>query len=175
MMSYTEAFDTSTPMGRAMVGIVGVFAQLERELTGERVRAAMFVRAAKGKRMCSEVLGYDLCGKGSLTINKKEAEYVKFCFEKYLERKSLSEVAKLCQHQGYRGKRGKIPTAYSVSIILTRPIYCGYNTFCGELYKVNYEPIIDIKTFNRVQHLLKKQGRFSGRTKQKMYTIIPAG
>lgn len=74
----------------------------------------------------------------------------------------------------YRGKRGKIPTAYSVSVILTRPIYCGYNTFCGELYKGNHEPIIDIKTFNRVQFLLKKQGRFSGRTKQKMYKIIPA-
>ena len=34
MVSYTESFDTSTPMGRAMIGIVGVFAQLERELTG---------------------------------------------------------------------------------------------------------------------------------------------
>lgn len=44
MVSYTEAFDTSTPMGRAMIGIVGVFAQLERELTSERVSAAMAER-----------------------------------------------------------------------------------------------------------------------------------
>ena len=81
MVSYTESFDTSTPMGRAMIGIVGVFAQLERELTGERVSAAMLARAQKGKRTCSEILGYDLKGKDSFVINKKEAEYVRFCFE----------------------------------------------------------------------------------------------
>lgn len=174
MTSLTESFDTSSPMGRAMIGIVGVFAQLERELTGERVFFAMQERAQQGKRTCSDVLGYNISGKDTFVINPAEAEYVKFVFEKYLERKNLSEVAKLCRQQGYRGKRGKIPTAYSVSVILTRPIYCGYNTFCGELFKGNHEPIIDTKTYNHVQHLLKRQGRFSGRTKQKMYTIIPA-
>lgn len=173
MMSLTESFDTSTPMGRAMIGIVGVFAQLERELTGERVFFAMQERAQQGKRTCSDVLGYNISGKDTLVINPAESEYVKFAFEKYLERKSLSEVANLCRQRGYRGKRGKIPTAYSVSVILTRPIYCGYNTFCGVLYKGNHDPIIDVKTFNRVQCLLKRQGRLSGRTKQKLYTIIP--
>ena len=167
MTSYTESFDTSTPMGRAMIGIVGVFAQLERELTGERVFFAMQERAQQGKRTCSDVLGYNTSGKDTFVINRPEAEYVKFAFQKYLERKNLSEVAKLCRQQGYRGKRGKIPTAYSVSVILTRPIYCGYNTFCGVLYKGNHDPIIDVKTFNRVQYLLKRQGHLSGRTKQK--------
>ena len=173
MMSYTEAFDTSTPMGRAMVGIVGVFAQLERELTGERVRAAMLVRAQKGKRMCSEVLGYELCGKDSLTINPKEAEYVKFCFEKYLERKNISEVAELCRERGYCGKRGKKPTAWSISVILTRPIYCGYNEYCGVAYKGEHEPIIDVDTYNRAQRLLKKQERLSGRARK--YEVITIG
>ena len=73
MISYTESFDTSTPMGRAMIGVVGVFAQLERELTSERVSAAMLERATQGKRTCSEILGYDLDGKDSFKINKKEA------------------------------------------------------------------------------------------------------
>src|SRR5699024_9783588 len=41
LISYTESFDTSTSMGRAMIGIVGVFAQLERELTSERIKATM--------------------------------------------------------------------------------------------------------------------------------------
>lgn len=173
MMSYTEAFDTSTPMGRAMVGIVGVFAQLERELTGERVRAAMLVRAEKGKRTCSEVLGYDLCGKDNFTVNKKEAEFVRFCFEKYLERKNLSEVAELCRERGFRGKRGKVPTAYSISVILTRPLYCGYNLYCGVAYKGQHEPIIDVETYNRVQRLLRKQGRLTGRSRK--YGVITIG
>lgn len=163
MISYTESFDTATPMGRAMIGIVGIFAQLERELTGERVRAAMATRAAKGKRTCSEILGYDLEGKDSLKINKKEAEYVRYCFDTYLERKNLIEVATLCKQRGYRGKRGSTPTAWSVCLILTRPLYCGYNSFCGQLHKGNHKPIISIEQYNKVQALLRRQGKTIGR------------
>ena len=163
MVSYTEAFDTSTPMGRAMIGMVGVFAQLEREITGERVSAAMAERALQGKRTCSEILGYDLDGKDSFKINVKEAEYVRFCFKEYLLRKNLSEVAHQANKLGYRGKRGKLPTAWSIQKILTRTQYCGYNSFLGEIYKGNYEPIIDVETFNKVSVLLKKQGELSGR------------
>lgn len=163
MVSFTESFDTSTPMGRAMIGIVGVFAQLEREITGERVRAAMAARAAKGMRTCTEILGYDLKGKDSMEINKRESEYVRYVFETYLERKNLSEVAELCRERGYRGKRGRVPTAWTISVILTRPQYCGYNVYVGELYKGNHEPIVDVQTFNRVQSLLRKQGKTIGR------------
>lgn len=167
MVSYTEAFDTSTPMGRAMIGIVGVFAQLEREITSERVAAAMQMRAAQGKRTCSEILGYDKKGKDSFSVNPQEAEYVKFCFEKYLERKKLSEVAELCRQHGYRGKRGKEPCAWTVSVILSRPQYCGYNPYCGEYYKGDYNPIISIETYNKVQRLLERQGKIVGRNRRK--------
>ena len=163
MVSYTEAFDTSTPMGRAMIGIVGIFAQLERELTGERVSAAIAERASQGKRTCSEILGYDLDGKDSFKINEREAEYVRFCFSEYLLRKNLSEVAYEANKHGFRGKRGKIPTAWSVQKILTRTQYCGYNTFLGEIYKGNYDSIVDVDTFNKVSALLKKQGKIAGR------------
>ena len=130
MISYTESFDTSTPMGRARIGMVGVFSQLERELTSERVSAALAERASQGKRTCSEILGYDLDGKDSFKINEKEAEYVRFCFAEYLKRKNLSEVAKEAKEKGDKGKRGKYPTAYSIQKILFRTQYCGYNIFC---------------------------------------------
>ena len=172
MVSYTESFDTSTPMGRAMIGVVGVFAQLERELTSERVFAAMEERAEQGKRTCHEVLGYDKSGKDSFIINPKEAEYVRFCFTQYLLRKNLSEVAFVCKEKGYRGKRGKIPTAYSIQKIITRPVYCGYNSFCGQIYKGDYEAIVDVETFNKVQSLLKRQGKISGRKRiEELVTI----
>lgn len=174
MVSYTEAFDTSTPMGRAMIGIVGVFAQLERELTSERVSAAMAERAAQGKRTCSVILGYDLDGKDSFKINKKEAEYVRFCFSEYSLRKNLSEVAKEARERGFKGKRGKVPTAYSVQKILTRTQYCGYNIFCGEIYKGNFEPIIDVETYNKTLSLLKRQGKNVGRRRIKPLIKIEA-
>lgn len=173
MYSYTESIDMTTPMGRAMIGITGAFAQLERELTGERVLAAMTTRARQGKRTCSEILGYDLEGKDSFRINPKEAEYVRYCFNTYLERKNLSEVAELCRQHGYRGKRGKSPTAYTVQVILTRPQYCGYNPFNGDLYRGNHPPIISVRKWNNVQALLKRQGKLTGRSRKYKFYKIP--
>ena len=47
-VSINETFDTSTPMGRAMLNIIMVFAQLERETTAERVRDNYYQRAGLG-------------------------------------------------------------------------------------------------------------------------------
>lgn len=173
MVSYTENFDTTSAMGRAMIGIVGIFAQLEREMTSERVAANLEQMAIEGKRTCHSVLGYDRKGKYSFSINEKEAEYVRFCFEEYLKRKNLSEVADLARKKGYRGKRGKIPLPCSIEKIITRPIYCGYNSFHGKVYKGDFEPIISVETFNRVQTLLKRQGKTCGRSRIKEIKILP--
>lgn len=168
MTSYTEAFDTSSPMGRAMVGIMGVFAQMEREITAERVRAAMEVRASKGLLNLSYMLGYDRVGQ-TLSINEKEAEYVRYAYEQYIVHKNLTEVAQLCNLRGYKGKRGKRPTAYTVYVILTRVRYCGYNTYHGEICPGRYPAIISEDIFNRVQTILNKQGQVYGR--QKVHAI----
>lgn len=159
LVSFTESFDTSTPMGRAMVGIVGVFAQLERELTSERVRVAMEERAVQGKRTCSAVLGYDVCGPDSLTINIQEAEIVQYIFDRFLEYRNLSAVAELCELRGYHGKRGRPFRAQHIRKILTRPIYAGYNSQKGKAYKGLYEPIISVQKYNRVQKIIEKTTR----------------
>lgn len=172
IFSYTESFDTSTPMGRAMVGIVGVFAQLERELTSERVAAAMKERAAQGKRTCHEVLGYDKVGSDTFMINESEAEYVKFCFTEYLEWKNLSIVAENARRRGFKGKRGREPSPWSVELILSRPVYCGYNLFNGELFKGMYESIIDVALFNQVQDILIERGKSVGRNRIEPINMI---
>lgn len=172
LISYSEAFDVSTPTGRAMAGVVGVFAQLERELTSERVKAAAAERARQGKRTTNEVLGYDLDGPDGLVINPVEAERVRYIFEIYLQRKSLTEVAELCRLKGYTGKRGRVQTPESVRIILTRPIYCGYNQFKGRLYKGNHQPIVPKETYNKVQRLIIRQGETRGRPLKNKLKII---
>ena len=173
MVSYTESFDTSTSMGRAMIGIIGVFAQLERELTGERVKAAMLVRATKGKRTCNEILGYDKRGTDSMVINPAEAEYVRLCFQKFREIKSLTETAAICKEMGFRGKRGKEPTPWTVEVILTRPQYCGYNVYKGNIYKGNHEPIISVDEFNKVQSILRRMGKMYGRIRKHDLSNLP--
>ena len=156
LISHTEAFDASTPTGRAMMGLLGVFAQMERELTAERVRAAMLERAMQGKRTANEVLGYDLDGADSYKINEAEAERVRYIFAAYLKHHNLSTVAALCDTLGYRGKRGRVFRAEHIKVILSRPVYIGYNTFCGQIYKGNHQPIIDRDVFDLVQKQLRR-------------------
>lgn len=165
LISYTEVFDTETPTGRAMMGLLGVFAQMEREVTAERVRTAMAERAMQGKRTTNEVLGYDLDGKDSLKINENEAERVRYIFDRYLEYRNLSAVAELCELRGYRGKRGRLLRAQHIKTILTRPIYIGFNSFCGKYYKGNFEPIISQKVFDRVQNLIGRSNCIEARRK----------
>lgn len=154
LASITQAFDSTTAVGRMMMHIISSFAQYERECTSERVRLAMAERAAQGKRTCNEVLGYDLDGPDSLRINEAEAERVRYIFDRYQEYRNLSAVAELCELRGYRGKRGRIFKAQHIKTILSRPIYAGYNSYCGELYPGNFEPIISKAQFDRVQKLL---------------------
>ena len=155
--SHTEPFDTATPIGRAMMGFLGVFAQMEREIIAERVRAAMAERAVQGKRTCNEVLGYDLDGKTSLCINEGEAQRVRYIFEKFIEYKNLSAVAELCRLQGYTGKRGRVQVAESIRRILNCPIYAGYNRFKGEFYKGSHPAIISPKQYNTAQRILYRR------------------
>lgn len=166
LFSHTEGSDTSSPTGRAMMGLLGIFAQWEREVTAERVRDALAERAAQGKRTCHCVLGYDTAGADDLVPNPAEAEMVRYIFAKYLEHRSLSAVAELCRIKGYHGKRGRQMCAWSVRIILSRPIYAGYNSWHGQLIKGSHQPLISVADFNRVQRLLANPltGRKARRT-----------
>ena len=50
-VSLTEALDLTTPAGRAMAGLLAVFAEFEREILGERVRAGLAHARQNGKRL----------------------------------------------------------------------------------------------------------------------------
>ena len=69
-------------------------------------------------------------------------------------RYNLSAVAELCELRAYQGKRGRVFRTENIKRILTRPIYAGYNSYCGQLCKGNFEPIISERQFIRVQKYL---------------------
>lgn len=172
-VSYTEAFDSRTPTGRLMRDMLGSFAQFEREVIAENVSLGLLQRAQEGKPTFSYLLGYDRVDKNTFELNQREADYVRFLFEKYQERKSLSEVATLARSKGYHGKLGRPPVPYSVNVTLTRPAYCGYNLYKGELYKGNHPPLISVELYNKTQHLLRRQGKLVGRPIQHKYIFLP--
>lgn len=156
LISITEGFDTSTPTGRAMMGVIGVFAQMERELTAERVQLAMSERAKQGKRTCSDVLGYARDGKDSLKIVDEEAAIVRLIFEKYIVYGKYLPVADLLNAMGIKGKRGGTLTAESIRKIIHCPLYIGYYRFKGELYQGNFEPIISEGIWKKAKKVSKR-------------------
>lgn len=84
-VSMNESFDTSTPFGRAMIGILSVFAQLEREQIKERTQMGRIARAKQGLYHgggCMPI-GYDYKD-GKLVVNEYEAIQIKKIFEWYI-------------------------------------------------------------------------------------------
>lgn len=79
----------------------------------------------------------------------------------------------LAREKGYRGKRGGIPTAWGITRILTNPIYCGYNSLHGKIYRGNYPAIISPEIFNMVQMLLMHQGNNAGRPRKITLNQLP--
>ena len=102
-ISSTEKFDTSTPMGRAMLNICIVFAQLERETIQRRIADAYYSRSRKGMRTGGAApYGYmtepfEIQGIKTkrLVADPEKAENVKLMFEMYADpQTSLGEVAR---------------------------------------------------------------------------------
>lgn len=130
--SVTEQFDTSTPMGRAMVNIIIVFAQLERETIAERVKTSYYARTAAGT-WCGgrppfgfRTIRAEVNGKiaAILEVNPEEAEIVKEMFDMYETGSySLCKIASILNAQGKKISRGKgLGTNVEVRNILVNPV-----------------------------------------------------
>src|SRR5271169_4417751 len=91
-VSVTQAFNTTSSMGRLTLNVLLSFAQFEREVTGERIRDKIAASKKKGMWMGGQpALGYDLRDR-RLVVNKAEAEMVRLIFKLYLELKTLRRV-----------------------------------------------------------------------------------
>ena len=160
-LSLQENFDTSTPFGKAMIGLLSVFAQLEREQIKERMQLGKLGRAKSGKSMMwgRTSYGYDYQKEtGSLTINPAQSLVVKYIFERYLAGRSITKLRDDLNEKypkeigwNYRAVRG----------ILSNPVYCGYNQYKGQLFPGEHESIISEDVYNRTQEELKIRQRIA--------------
>lgn len=136
-ISVTEKFDTTTHMGRAMMYIASVFAQLERETMAERIRDNMIELAKDGRWLGGNPpTGYKSVETiGSITIDgrkrkarkleiiSEEAEIVKLIFSKFLEYRSLTKTETYLIQNDYTTKTGKSFSRFAIKAILTNPVY----------------------------------------------------
>lgn len=132
-ISKNEQFDTSTAIGEAMLKIILVFAELERNMTSERVSSIMISRAQNGQWNGGKVpFGYSYDKTAStFSINQGEAETVRVIYAQYEKVRSLLRVAQYLNGMGYKTRSGLPWTPTTVSIILKSPFYVG-------TYRYNY-------------------------------------
>jgi site-specific DNA recombinase len=107
-VSVTQAFNTTSSMGRLTLNVLLSFAQFEREVTGERIRDKIAASKKKGMWMGGQpALGYDVRER-KLVVNEPEAATVRAIFRRYLE---LGSVRALRGDLGARGIISKRRTA----------------------------------------------------------------
>lgn len=126
-VSKNEQFDTSTAIGEAMLKIILVFAELERNMTSERVTATMLARASDGKWNGGKVpfgYSYDKEEK-SFVINEAESRVVRLMYDLYDEQHSLLAVSKELNRRGYRSRKGAEWSPVTVGNIMRSPFYIG--------------------------------------------------
>lgn len=135
-VSKNEQFDTSTAIGEAMLKIILVFAELERNMTSERVTATMISRANSGLWNGGRVpYGYDYDPDSSeFSIREDEEKVCQIIKEDYLENKSLTHTSRLLNEAGYKTRAGVEWSPTAVWIIVSSPFYAGiyrYNRYKG--------------------------------------------
>jgi site-specific DNA recombinase len=106
-VSVTQAFNTTTSMGRLMLNVLLSFAQFEREVTGERIRDKFAASRRKGMWMGGWApLGYDIRDR-KLIVNTAEAAHVRFIFESFARTGSVTKLIPILAAEGIKAKSGK--------------------------------------------------------------------
>lgn len=158
LVSMCENFDTQSPFGKAMIGILSVFAQLERDQITERMTMGRIGRAKAGYFAggSKAPIGYTYVkaagsDKATLTVDEYEAAQVRKVFSLFLESDmTFKEIARY-MHAHYQNKYGDWSHVSTVSRMLRDRIYVGDVSFSGAWYKGVHQPIIDQDTFDRAQ------------------------
>lgn len=132
-----EEFDTSRPMGKAMMYIASVFSQLERETIAERVRDNMLLLARSGRwlggtpptgytsrKVCEVLLDGKMKTACMLQEIPEELKIIHSIYQRFLRTRQTSEVASWLQKRGQRTRSGKDFSSASVRQILQNPVYC---------------------------------------------------
>jgi len=188
-VSVTQAFNTTSSMGRLTLNVLLSFAQFEREVTGERIRDKIAASKAKGMWMGGIVpLGYDRPAGSDrvLRVNPAEAETVRAIFARYLELGSVHRLAAELAREGLASKRhtfisgrtsGGGPFSRGALFHLLRnPVYIGRIVHKGAVHPGAHPGIVPPALFEEVQARLDAQRRrHAGRTERTVMRAPLAG
>jgi site-specific DNA recombinase len=179
-ISITERFDTSTPMGRAMVNIAAVFAQLERETTAERIRDNMRRLALTG-RFIGSTPPFGFRSETVTDGGKKQhrlapvcgdIDFIKLLFDKYIEFGSLSKLSRWIEGHHSKQARG----VSSLRRTLSNPAYVRADGLVCEYYSDLGARVVNAETADGSRGMLI-HGRHdrNGAYAPEKWTVVTAG
>lgn len=158
--SVTESFDTSTPYGRAFIGILAVFAQFERERIKERVMDGKIERAKEGKIMAwaKPAIGYDYVDE-AYVVNEYESAMVRRMFDLCENGLSINKIKAVIDAEfplcfKNSTKDGNVHLA-TIKRILRNKTYLGIVKYGKNEYPGIHEPLITREQFDKVQVILE--------------------
>ncbi|MGE5631584.1 MAG: recombinase family protein [Caulobacteraceae bacterium] len=186
-ISIREQFDTSTPLGRAMMYIASVFAQLERETIAERIRDNMLQLARAGRwtggktptGFKSEPVPYydnEMNEKKmyKLTGIPGELELVRNLYNQYLRLGSISKLEIWCAENGVKSKNGNYFDKSALKMILSNPVYAVADELLYDYFSRNNVDIASDKkefngshgvlSYNKTQEVKGKRNRVKNMT-----------
>lgn len=161
-ISVNENFDTASPFGKAMIGMLSVFAQLEKDQITERFTMGRIGRAKNGYYHGGPTAptGYNYVD-GCLVVNDYEALQVKELYERFAGGHTLHECWRYMQKHHATG-HGTWSSEALVRNILQNDVYIGNVKFKGVSYKGRHTPIISEALFSAVQHIFANARRDAG-------------
>ncbi|WP_300578181.1 recombinase family protein [Phenylobacterium sp.] len=188
-VSVTQAFNTTSSMGRLTLNVLLSFAQFEREVTGERIRDKIAASKAKGLWMGGSVpLGYDLPTEDKnrvLVVNEAEAKIVRHIFQRYLDLGSVRELAEDLRVNGVTSKRrvtlaGKVVGGLpfrdgALYYLLRNRTYRGEIPHKDKVYPGQHPAIVPEDLFAQVQKGLEEGNRRQNQSSDETVSAALAG
>lgn len=166
-VSVTQAFNTTTSMGRLTLNVLLSFAQFEREVTGERIRDKIAASKKKGIWMGGPVpLGYEVVDRKLVPV-PEEAERVRTIMRRYLEVRTVPLLIEVLRNENIVTKvqnrasgphRGGIPFRRgSLFHLLKNPVYRGKIVHKEQIYEGEHEAVVDEELWDAVQAQLNEK------------------
>ncbi len=171
-----EGIDTNDPKCNLLLNVYASLAEEELKSMSANQKWSVRKRFENGSVEIGRMYGYDYVD-GKLSINKKEAEAVKYVFKLYMEGYGYGKIAQMLEDRGYKTKYGKVMWASAaIPRMLKNEKYTG-NALMQKYYNVNmkqqkntgelpqfyiensHEAIISIEDFEKVQKIMAERGK----------------
>jgi DNA invertase Pin-like site-specific DNA recombinase len=158
-VSVTQAFNTTTSMGRLTLNILLSFAQFEREVIGERIRDKVAASRARGMWMGGHPpLGYDVRDR-KLVVNDAEADTVRRIFAGFADIGSGTKLVHVLRGEGATTKRGRAFNKGDVYKLINNRTYLGEAVHKGTSHPGEHKAIVSQAQWDAAHDVMQESPR----------------